>query len=244
MTLVEHLEELRKVLVISTLAVAATTLVIFFLYREPLFQLATAPLTELNLPLIYIAPTEALFTKLKISAIAGVIISLPVVMWQVWSFVMPALHYHERRIIYVMVPSSMALFITGVLFAYYTVFRFAARFLLVTAGQGLEAMITVSKYVSFLVSFLLPFGLVFELPLVVLLLTRLGLVTPKFLAKNRKYAILITFVIAAALTPGPDVVSQLLMAGPMIILYELSILISRVVKAKKKAAEAEAVDEG
>lgn len=242
MTIVEHLEELRRVLVVSILAVLIATTVVFSLFREQLFLLAVAPLKELNLPLIYISPTEAFFTKVKICIIGGVMVSLPVVMWQVWSFVMPALRVQERRLVYTLLPSSIILFAGGVLFAYYTVFRLAARFLLVTTGQGLQAMITVSKYVSFLLSFLLPFGFVFELPLVVLLLTRLGLVTPSFLAKNRKYAILCTFIIAAALTPGPDIVSQMLMAAPMLVLYEVSVLISRLVKAKKEAV-AKAADE-
>ncbi|HHX51152.1 MAG TPA: twin-arginine translocase subunit TatC, partial [Clostridia bacterium] len=130
-----------------------------------------------------------------------------------------------------LLPISLVLFAGGVLFAYYTVFRFAAGFLLMVAGEGLSAMISVSRYVSFLLAFLLPFGFIFQLPLVILFLTRAGIISAQLLVKNRKYVILATFIIGAILTP-PDVVSQVFMAGTMIILYEVSILTARLVKRK------------
>jgi len=233
MSIVEHLEELRKVVVVSVIAVLISTMAIFFLFRDVLFMAAIKPLADYGIPVVFIGPTEALFSKLKISIIVGLLISLPVILWKVWSFVVPALHAKERRYVYMLVPASLLLFLLGVSFAYFTVLQIATRFLLVTAAEGLEPMITVSKYISFLISFLLPFGIIFELPLVVFFLTHIGLINHNFLARNRRYAILIAFIIAAVFTP-PDVVSQILLAAPMIILYEISIWVSRVAKPKPK----------
>ncbi|MEW6661507.1 MAG: twin-arginine translocase subunit TatC [Bacillota bacterium] len=233
MTIVEHLEELRKVVVVSIIAVLISTMAIFFLFRDLLFMAAIKPLADYGIQVVFIGPTEALFSKLKISIFAGLFVSLPVILWKIWSFVVPALHTNERRYVYLLVPTSLLLFLLGVSFAYFTVLQVATRFLLVIAAEGLEPMITVSKYISFLVSFLLPFGAVFELPLIVFFLTHIGIINHSFLARNRRYAILITFVLAALLTP-PDVVSQTLLAGPMVILYEISIWVSRVAKPKPK----------
>ena len=241
MTIVEHLEELRKAVVVSIITVLTSTMVIFFFFRDALFMVAIKPLAEYGIPVVFIGPTEALFSKLKISIVAGLFVSLPVVLWRIWSFVVPALHSNERRYVYLLVPASLLLFLLGVSFGYFTVLQIATKYLLVVAGEGLEPMITVSKYVSFLISFLLPFGLIFELPLIVFFLTRIGLVNHTFLARNRRYAILITFILAAVLTP-PDVVSQILLAVPMVLLYEISILISRVAKPKPKFEESAAIE--
>ncbi|MHB1420275.1 MAG: twin-arginine translocase subunit TatC [Bacillota bacterium] len=230
--MMKHLDEIRKVLTISILAVLGTSLISFFVFGERLFNLIIQPLTQLGVKPVYIGITEAFMTRLKISLLAGVILALPVIMWQLWSFILPALHGREKRTVIAIVPVSTLLFILGAGFAYTTVFRFAIRFLLLVAGEGLIPMLSIGKYVSFLISFTLPFGLIFELPLVIYFLTRFGLITPQFLVRNRKYSILIIFIAAAVLTPGPDVVSQLLMAGPMVLLYEISIIISKLVKSR------------
>jgi sec-independent protein translocase protein TatC len=241
MTVVEHLEELRKVVVVSIIAVLISTITFFVFFRDALFMVALKPLTDYGIPVIFIGPTEALISKLKISIIAGLFVSMPVILWKIWSFVAPALHAYERRYVYLLVPASLLLFFLGVAFAYFTVLQIAIRFLLITAAEGLEPMITVSKYISFLFSFLLPFGIVFELPLVVYFLTRIGLINHVFLVRNRRYAILITFILAALLTP-PDVFSQILLAVPMIILYEISIWVSRIAKPKAKLENTPAMD--
>jgi len=241
MTIVEHLEELRKVVVVSIVAVIVSSMVIFIFFRDVLFMIAIRPLADYGIPVIFIGPTEALFSKLKISILTGLFVSLPIILWKIWGFVLPALHSNERRYVYLLMPASLLLFLLGVSFAYFTVLQVATRLLLVTAAEGLEPMITVSKYISFLISFLLPFGLVFELPLIVFFLTRIGLINHSFLAKNRRYAILIIFIISALFTP-PDVVSQILLAGPMVILYEISILISRLAKPREKPENSVAID--
>ena len=171
---------------------------------------------------------------MKVAMIMGLFIAMPIILWNVWAFVAPGLHKHERKYAAPFVIVGSLLFIAGGAFALFVVVPFAIAFL-VTFGQeqGLKAMITVSSYIDFILKFTLAFGVVFEMPVVITLLSMLGIVTPQFLSKNRKYAILINFIIAAVLTPTPDIVNQSLMAGPLIILYEVGIICARVFGRKK-----------
>jgi len=121
MTIVEHLEELRRVVVVSIIAVIVSTMVIFFFFRDVLFMIAIKPLADYGIPVVFIGPTEALFSKLKISILAGLFVSLPIILWKIWGFVVPALHGNERRYVYLLVPASLLLFFLGVSFAYFTV---------------------------------------------------------------------------------------------------------------------------
>lgn len=235
MTFIRHLEELRKVIIISLIMVSITSTLSYFLFREQLFTFVTQPLLELKVPVVYLSPTEGFLTKIKICIIAGVLLALPVIMWEGWSFVAPALHVHERKFIMKVMPVSVLLFLGGVTFAYFVVFKLVLRFLVLVAGENLTAMISFHQYISFLLAFSIPFGVVFELPVVTYFLVRFDLLTPEWLIHNRKYAILVVFIAAAALTPGPDPVSQLLMAVPMVVLYEVSVLIARMVKGRKKS---------
>lgn len=239
MTITEHLEELRRVLIVCLTALGLATVVTYFGFRSQLLALLTRPVKDLGVSLVYITPWEAFFTSIKISFLAAIFLALPVILWQIWSFVLPALHPHERRLVYIIMPFSLLLFAGGIAFGYYVVFPAALRFLLVTVSEGFQPLITISKYLGFLTTFVLPFGLVFQLPLVVVLLTKLGLVTPRFLVKNRKLAILIIFILAAVLTPTPDVISQLLMGLPMVLLYESSIWLSYLVRRRQEKAESE-----
>jgi sec-independent protein translocase protein TatC len=232
MSIVEHLAELRKVLIISIIAIITGSIICFFVWGDLLFDIVTDPLAEFDVSLVYISMTEAFITKIKISLVAGTVLVSPIVFWQIWSYIVPALHQNEKKIVLTLLPVSIVLFISGILFAYFTVFRFAAGFLLLVAGEGLEAMISVSRYVSFLLGFLLPFGIIFQMPLVILFLTRIGVVTSAKLNSYRKYVVFLSFVVGAVLTPTPDVVSQLFMAGSLIILYEASVLVSKLVKPK------------
>lgn len=232
MSIVEHLGEFRRVLVISFISIVVVSFASYFLWGEKLFDLATDPLKGYDLSLVYITIPEAFITKVKISLVAGVVIASPIVLWQIWSYIVPALHKNERRAVLTLFPASLVLFIIGILFAYFVVFRFAANFLLLVAGEGLTAMISVSRYVSFLLTFLLPFGIIFQLPLVVMFLTRAGVLSPSYLLKHRKIVAVSSFVIGAILTP-PDLISQVLMAGVLLGLYEISIFVSRLVKPKK-----------
>lgn len=237
MTLMEHLEELRRVLVVCAVTLGVTTGIVYGFFRQELLDWITAPLQRYNVPLIYIGLGEAFMTQIKLALAAGFVLALPVILWQVWGFIVPALKPEEKRMVGAIVILSVVLFFTGAAFAYFAVFRFAVRFLIVVAGPGLQPMLSIGHYVSFLITFLLPFGLAFELPLVVYFLARWGVVSGDWLVKNRRFAIVLIFILAAALTPGPDVISQLMMAGPLLALYEVSVWIARVVAQKKQVAE-------
>lgn len=241
MTITEHLEELRKVLLVSLAALAVATVVTYFGFRGQLLALLTRPVKDLGVTLVYITPGEAFFTSIKISFLAAIFLALPVILWEVWSFILPALHPHERRWVYIVMPFSLLLFFSGIIFGYLVVFPVALRFLLVTASEGFQPLITISKYLGFLTTFVLPFGVVFQLPLVIMLLTRLGLVSPQFLARNRKLAVLIIMIIAGVITPTPDIVSQLLLGLPMVLLYESSIWLSYLVRRRQERVESEEV---
>lgn len=236
MTITEHLEELRRVLIVCLTALAVATAFTYFGIRGQLLEVLTRHVKDLGLSLVYITPWEAFFTTIKISFLAAIFLTLPVILWQMWSFVLPGLYKHERRLMYIIITFSFLLFWGGTAFGYFAVFPSALRFLLVTASEGFQPFITLSKYLGFLTAFVLPFGLVFQLPLVITLLTRLGLVTSQFFARNRKYAVLIIFVIAAVLTPTPDIISQVLMGVPMVLLYESSVWLSYLVRRRQEKA--------
>lgn len=231
-TLMEHLEDLRKALLISLVAIVAAACVCFS-YSDEILDLIKQPLTNLDLKLYYIGVAEGFFIKLKLSLIAGLVVAFPIVSAAIWRFIKPALYPNERKYVYILFPITVLLFAGGVIFAYESVLQLALRFLVYISG-GLEPMITVEKYVSFVIAFTIPFGFVFELPVVVYFLTKLGIIGPEVLIRNRKYAILVIFILAAAMTPGPDPVSQCLMALPVWGLYEVSVVISKLVKPSRE----------
>ncbi|NYE56767.1 twin-arginine translocase subunit TatC [Carboxydothermus ferrireducens] len=236
MTLFEHLEALRKVIIISVIAIVIGS-IIAYNYVDYFLNILLQPVTALKMKLVFINVTEAFMTKLKIAIILGIILASPIILWQIWSFVAPGLKPVERKFILRMIPIIIILFVAGIVFAFFTVFQIATRFLLQFGGDIMSPMITIGKYISFALNFLIPFGLVFELPVVVYILAKLNIISHEFLVKNRKYALLVVFILAAALTPGPDVISQLLMAAPLLILYEVSIFIAKFIKPKEFSGE-------
>ncbi len=236
LSLSEHLTDLRKVFTVSIVAILICSAITYFVFGNQLYNLITDPLKSLDVKLVYIGMAEAFITKIKIAVLAGVIVAMPIVMFQVWRFLAPALFPKERRLALIILPLAIILFAMGVSFAYLVVFKFAARFLLVVVSGDLEPMLSVGPYVSFLITFLLPFGIIFELPMVMFFLAKAGIVNHRWLSKNRKFAVLIFFVIGAILTP-PDVISQVLLAGPMMLLYEISVLIARFVKPRPQTTE-------
>ncbi|MCR6546462.1 twin-arginine translocase subunit TatC [Dehalobacterium formicoaceticum] len=226
MTVVEHLKDLRKTLIISLSAWLIFTGAAFFLYQDQVFDFLTYPLQQMSLELVILTPFEGFMAKLMACAFAGLIISLPVILWQVWRFILPALKAKEKKYLIVIVPFSVLLFLGGAAFSYYFVLGTALNFLILTAGSGFVPMLGASKYLSFVTSLLVPFGIVFQLPLAAFFLTRMGLITHQTLRQKRKYAIVLSFVIAAIVTPTPDIVTQSLMALPIILLYEISVFIT------------------
>ncbi len=237
-TIIEHLEELRKSLIISVVAIIIAAVGSFY-YSEQILTLIMAPLSSLNEGLVVTGVTEAFFVKLKLSFLSGFVIAFPIVVWAIWRFFKPALYPQERKYVYILLPISVLLFVTGVLFAYFGILRLVLNFFIYIAGSNLETMFKVDQYVSFVMAFTIPFGLVFELPVVMFFLTKLGIVNYQMLAKNRKYALLIIVILAAALTPGPDPVSQMFMAVPVYLLYEISIWISKFAKRSPGRVEDE-----
>ena len=225
-TIIEHLEELRRSLVISIVAIVIAAVGSFY-FSEQILSIIISPLKSLNENLIVTGVTEAFFVKLKLSFLAGFIIAFPVVVWAIWRFVKPALYPHERKYIYWLFPITIILFTVGVLFAYFGILRLVLNFFIHIAGSNLETMFKVDQYVSFVMAFTIPFGLVFELPVVVFFLSKLGIVSHEMLARNRKYALLGIVILAAALTPGPDPVSQMFMAIPTYLLYEVSVWVAK-----------------
>ena len=193
-------------------------------------------ITKLGYSLVFVSPTEAFWVQMKIAVIAGLFISAPGILWQIWAFVAPGLHHHEKRYAIPFVVIGSVLFIIGGAFSLLVVTPFAIQFLLSYARPGLQPMITLENHVNFLLKFTLAFGIVFELPLAITLLARLGVVTPRLLAKNRKYAILGAFIAGAILTPTPDAFNQTLMAGPLILLYEIGIICARIFGRRPKPA--------
>jgi len=239
MSFFDHLTELRTRIVWS-LVPAGVGLLISLYFTSTVMRFLSG---HLKTELVFTTPTEAFWTYMKVAMIMGLFIAMPIILWNVWAFVAPGLHKHERKYAAPFVIIGSLLFIGGGAFAMLVVVPFAITFL-VSFGQdqGLKPMITISSYIDFILKFTLAFGVVFEMPVVITLLSMLGVVTPQFLSKNRKYAILINFVIAAILTPTPDIVNQSLMAGPLIILYEVGIICARVVTRKKtRPPEAEEV---
>ena len=234
-----HLEELRRRLIHCAISVGIGFAIAYF-FSEELFRLLISPL-KTQLPegdrLIFTNLPEMFFTYLKTALITGILASAPFLFYQIWLFVAPGLYQHEKRYVIPFVVSSTILFVGGALFGYFIVFPFGFKFFLSFANDYIQALPSVKQYFSFAAKLLFAFGMVFELPVVIFFLTKIGLVSTDLLKRKRKYAILLTFVASAILTP-PDVVTQCMMAGPLIILYEISILISRIA-GKKKEAEAE-----
>jgi sec-independent protein translocase protein TatC len=223
-----HLAELRSCLVWICISLGIGFALIYP-NSERLLIFLQRPLGQ---KLIMISPTESFMVYLKLSFFGAVILSVPVMLHQLWGFIAPGLYPSEKRYAVPFIVSTTFCFGVGATFAYMLALPIGLRFLLKFGGDSVTPMISVANYVSFVGMFLLAFGLIFEFPILIVFLAKIGLVTPTFLRKNRKYAILGIFIVAAVLTP-PDVFSQLLMAGPLWLLYELSILITAFIVGDK-----------
>lgn len=238
MSFLEHLDELRQRLIKALLAVLVGFL-IAIAFINPIFDFVMAPLQAI-LPaggkLIYTEPTEAFMLYMKMAALVGLMIALPVVLWQVWAFIAPGLYAHEKRFAIPFVMMSTMFFIGGALFSHYVVFPAMWRFFASFSTETVEFAPRIEPVFSLYVRMALGLGAVFEMPTLVMFLARVGLVTPMFLIRHTKYAILIIFVVAAVVTPSPDVVSQFLLALPMFVLYAFSILVAWVFQKRTTAA--------
>jgi len=253
MPFLAHLEELRKRLIVS-FSVIGVAFILAFNVRDYCIRLLQWPLTTdivmgRKFPflafnakpaiakLTALGPAETLWTHFKVAFIVGAMLALPVILYEIWKFIEPGLLPKEKRFALPFVILSTISFFIGVAFCFFIVLPMAMQFLL-TFDPSIQQMPRFGEYVDFTLKFLLAFGLIFELPVGITIAARLGMVTPQFLARHRKYAILINFVVAAILTPTPDVFNQALMALPMCVLYEVGILAARLVTRRPKPAEA------
>ncbi len=234
LSLRDHLMALRKVIIVCLVAVGVAFLASFYFVIDPLMKWITAPIEARGVQVIYTAVSEALMTKLKVAVVTAVIIAFPVIVWQVWCFIKPALYPKERRSFRIFFFFALLLFLVGIVFCYASVYFLAIDFFMVSGEDLATPMLSLDKYVNFLFGFLLPFGVAFMLPVFIYITTRIGLTTPQMLASKRKYVVLGIFVLAAILTP-PDVVSQVMLGVPMLLLYEVGIIVSRVVSQRPRA---------
>ena len=225
--LLVHLQALRRVLIVSMAAVVTGFLAVFFLWSSRLVQWVCDPLSEEGVQLIYTEVSEAFGAQTKMSLIAGAVLGSPVVFGAVWWFVRPALYRRERRSALIYLSTALILFILGVMFAYRFVFFLALNFFVTMGDNMAMPMFSLGKYVDFLFAFLVPFGIMFELPVLVVWLSRLGILTAAQLVKARKFIVLGVFTVAAILTP-PDVVSQCMLAFPLLFLFEISVICCRI----------------
>jgi sec-independent protein translocase protein TatC len=246
MPFLDHLEELRWRIIWSLAALLVGVVVAFFVVMK------LNVLTWMQGPmlpylhghrLVYTHPGDSFSILMQTSIIVGVVIALPVILYQVYAFLSPALYRHEKRIVMPVIFGAVALFVAGAALAWYFVLPMTLKFLSGLGDEAFDPMITVSEYFSFVTSMVLAMGAVFELPVAVLLLSALGLVTPQFLSRFRRHALIGSYVVAAIVTPGDLFVTSVALMVPLYMLYELSIGLSYIVyrrRMKKQAAEAAA----
>jgi len=229
MPLFQHLEELRTRLLICCLAVGIGFVGCYF-FSSRIFEILMRPWINAMPPgqpakLIYTAPHEAFFVYMKVSFIAGTILAAPIILWQIWKFVAPGLYENEKRYMLPVILSSSLCFISGVLFGYFVVIPVAFKFFASFSSEYITPMLRTTEYLAFANKMLLCFGIAFQLPVFAFFLAKMGVLSADYLKRKRKWAIVLVFVAAAVLTPSPDIVSQLLMAMPLLVLYEASVWI-------------------
>lgn len=224
MSLTDHLEELRHRLFLGVLGILPVSIVAFVFSRQILNYLM-GPVLPYQHHLVFLSPTDAVYTLVKLALLTGVVVASPFLIYQVLAFVGPGLTDTERGWLFRLVAPAAAMFLGGVAFGFYVFLPLILGFVLRYSGPDLRPMLTINGYFSFVTAVTLPFGIVFEYPLLVGVMARVGIVSAAFLRRSRRYAILIIFVVAAALAP-PDALSMLVMASPMVALYEVGILVA------------------
>ncbi|MGE4271703.1 MAG: twin-arginine translocase subunit TatC [Desulfitobacterium sp.] len=238
MPLMEHISALRKVLLFAAYGIVLGT-VVGWVYSDPVYRFLADPVLQIGtVDFITTTPMEPIMVKLKVSLVVGFIVALPIIIWQIWSFVLPALKQNEKKYLYMIVPSSLILFMAGLTFAFLFVIPIGLKFLLFAGGAAVDStpLLTKSSYLTFIIRFILTFGLVFQLPVVLLLLIRIGLITPAGLAKKRKYAFFGIVVVTMLISPTPDIMTQSLMVLPTYLLYEVSIWLGYIVARNREKA--------
>lgn len=232
MPFLDHLEELRKRLFWMAGSVFIGVGVAFYLLSKlDIIRMLERPILPLlnGQKLIYTAPGTSFKILLTTSLVLGILLAAPVIIGQIWGFLSPALYKHEKRVVIPVMFAMVALFLAGVSLSYFVVLPLTLKFLMSIESTSLTPMITATAYFDLAISMCLAFGLIFEVPIAVLLLTALGIVTPAFLSKYRRHAILICVITAALITPGADPYSLVLLSVPLYLLYEVSVVVARVI---------------
>lgn len=233
MSFLEHLDDLRGVLIRSLVAFVALSVGYWFVSARVMdFLIADLPVDHLN----FFSPSEAFMTRMKISFVLGLMTAFPYILFLTWRFVSPGLFANERKTIYPFVVSASALFYAGVIFCYLVLIPVVIEFLLGFGTERLTPLLSVSAYFAMVARLSFTFGIVFQLPLIVLVLALVGIITPEMLLRQWRYAVVIVFVVSAVLTP-PDPVSQVLMAGPVLLLYAVSVFLAYVVVRRRNRRE-------
>ncbi len=242
LTVLGHLGELRSRLIKCVIAVAITSL-ISFIFAKQIFDILILPAGEIDL--IYIEMTEMIGTYMRVSLASGIILAMPYLIYQVVMYVSPALTRKEKKYVYLILPWVTLMFVAGVAFSYFILIPPATKFLITFGSDIATPQIKIGNYISIVTRLLVAIGLVFELPVLTTFMVRIGVITPKWLASKRKLAIILAFILAAIITPTFDPINQSLVAIPLIILYEMSIWLAKLVhRGKKKESLAPATPEG
>ena len=235
-----HIADLRKRLTISTITVVVMFFACFSFY-EPILEWMMAPVKHalpVGTSMIAVEIQETFFTAMKVAFFAGFIISLPVIFWQLWLFLAPGLYDHEKKLVVPFVFFATLMFLLGASFAYYIVVPVGFDFLIAFGNSVVSVLPSIGKYVGFFTKLLIGFGIAFELPVITFFLAKIGLVNDQMLKDFFRYAVVLIFIVAAVLTP-PDVISQVLMAAPLLILYGVSIYIAKVFNPAPKEEDEE-----
>ncbi len=233
MPLVQHLTDLRRCILKAILSCFVGA-VIVFMYADKVYYYMTEPLGVTEL--VYIAPAEGFLTFLRLAIYGGMILASPVILFQLLKFVLPGLYQAEKRILLLLIPAAILLMLGGLAFGYFVLLPIGLQYLLNFDTLQLKPMLSVQRYISFITNIMIVMALLFQLPLLTIGLVKLRVITPDFLRKHRKYAIVLSVVVGAVLTP-PDVITQLLLAGPLLLLYEVSVWISYIVWWRKRKKE-------
>jgi len=234
LSLMQHLAELRTRLMVASFAVLVTTAIGFF-FAKDIIQLLEAP-AHLGKPLQIISPTEGFTTYMRVALFSGIALAMPVILYEIYAYVDPALRPGERKFILLMGPFILLLFVGGMAFCYYILLPQAIQFLFTFGSDVFEASPRASEYISFVTTFILGIGLVAEMPVVIFALTRIGLVSRDWLAKRRGYVLIICFIIGAIITPTPDPFNQTLVSVPIYLLFEVGLLLSRFGGGRRRAS--------
>jgi sec-independent protein translocase protein TatC len=241
MSLMEHLDELRKRIVHSALYLSVG-FVVAYIFHERLYGMVQAPLDKLGIKLNYTHPMDPLNLYLQVSLIGGAIIASPFILYQVWLFIAPGLYSKEKRFVVPFMSATVALFLAGASFGYFFVLPGALKILILGFGSKFNPVVTIEEYTGFFLSIILGLGISFEMPILIFFLAMFGIVSPKFLWQNIRYAILAVFVVAAVICPSPDPWTMCIYAIPMLTLYMVGIGVAWWVHPskgrKKKKAEA------